>query len=171
MIRPGMTGAGAVSTVPSHDGIALRAAPGDRIPAGACSAWLLAGQHEPSPAARRPARAWPAAEIWQSSVLPTFADSIAVPGTQLPVPRPAPLRTEDWEPRTDLPFLRARAGGTAVEDNSQARVDSGRGPPGGGGFRWSGFCGSALPAARVAGRVGDCAVGCACQSQAAQRRI
>jgi len=69
-----------------------------------------------------------------------------------------------------VPFLRARAGRAVVEDNSEAGIDSRGGPLGGSGFRWGGFCGFALPAAGVAGRVGDRAVGCACKSQTARRR-
>src|SRR5260370_37159611 len=69
-----------------------------------------------------------------------------------------------------VPCLRAWVDGTGLEDNCAAAVDSGGGPAGGGGFSRSGFRGSALPAAGVALRVGDRAVGWACQSQAARRR-
>src|SRR5882762_1188250 len=79
------------------------------------------------------------------------------------------LRTGNFIPA--VPFLRAWADGTAVEDNSEAAVDSGGGPPGGGGFRGGGLRGAALPAAGVARRVRDRAIGCACKSQAARRRV
>ena len=83
--------------------------------------------------------------------------------------KPLPLAT-GYSVLIPVPFLRARAGRAAVKDNSKAGVDSRRGPRGGGGFRWSGFRRFALPAAGVASRVGNRAVGCACQSQAARRQ-
>src|SRR5258708_24768529 len=77
--------------------------------------------------------------------------------------------TENWLPAVTL--LRGELGRATVEDNSEAGVGSGGGPPGGGGFGWGGFCGDALPAAGVASRVRDRAVGRACKSQAARRRV
>src|SRR5208337_962364 len=98
---------------------------------------------------------------------PHLRNSISVPSTQLPVP--CGVASGYWV-LIPVPFLRAWAGEAAVEDNSEAGVDSGGRPLGGGGFRRGGFCGFALSAARVAGRVGDRSVGGACESQAARRR-
>ncbi len=73
-----MIRAEALSTEPSHDGMASQAAPYARTSAGACSAWVPAAQRMPSPSAQRPGRASPPAEFVRSSEkLPTFADRIA----------------------------------------------------------------------------------------------
>src|ERR1035441_7862130 len=86
---------------------------------------------------------------------------------QLPAARVA----DNWQLATAVPFLRACAGRAAVKGNSKAGVDSRGRPYGGGGFWWSGFRCAAPPAAGVARRVGDRAVGCACQPQAARSRV
>jgi hypothetical protein len=89
--------------------------------------------------------------------------------------KPPPLRiwvlgTEYWVP-IPVPFLRAPTGREAVEDNSETRVDSSRGPRRSRGFGWRGFRRFALSAAGIKRRVGDRAVGCACQPQVTGRRI
>ncbi len=80
----------------------------------------------------------------------------------------------NWELATGncpVPFLRARTGGAIVAGNSEAGGDSRRRSPGGCGFRRRGFRGLALPAAGVARRVGNRALGRPRQSQAARRRL
>src|SRR5579859_715780 len=69
--------------------------------------------------------------------VPHIADRIPVPRTQWPVPSKTAaaqnLGTEYWV-LIPVPSVRASAGRATIKDNSQARVDAGRGPRRGSGF-------------------------------------
>jgi len=84
--------------------MASRAEPNVPTSAGARSAWRPAAPHTPSPAARRPGRASPAAEIWQpSDKLPTFPHRIAENEFSV-VSSQKNLATENWELRTGFRY-------------------------------------------------------------------